>query len=317
MPKIILPAILLSLALCKFLHASSFSSSAIGTTAGDFLNIGVGARAIAMGGAYSAAADDATALYWNPAAMTQVPQQSVTVMHAAYLANSSLDYVAYTDNLGKYGSFGASLDRLSYGSIQETDASFNNIGSVSPYDLAATLGYAYQFADSGLGVLNGFSLGLSGKFIESQLLSTAQTEAFDFGLLSPAYLDHRLRLAFTVQNLGGTLQYEQIPEPLPFTLKLGSAYHISANWLATADIGFPKGDAPYINLGTEYLLVSDGFWRFAARGGFNSQTYTNVAGFSGPSFGFGVGYKGFDTDYAFVPYSILGSAQRISLSYGF
>ncbi len=315
--KNLIDVLILFLALPVISRAQSFSSSAIGTTAGDFLNIGVGARAIAMGGAYSAAADDATALYWNPAAMTQVPNQSATVMHMAYIANTSLDYGSYVDNLGKYGAFGVSIERLSLGTIQETDASFNNIGSVSPYDMAFTLGYAYQFADTGFGPLDGFSLGLAGKLIQSQLLSTAETEAMDFGLLSPAYLDDRLRLAFDVQNLGGTLKYEQIPEPLPLALTIGGSYRITSSWLATMDIGLPKGDSPYINLGTEYLLVSDGWWRFSLRGGFNSQTYTNVAGFAGPSVGFGVGYKGFDTDYAFVPYSALGSAQRISLTYGF
>ena len=41
--------------------------SKTGTTAAQFLKIGIGARALAMGGAYSAVSDDATALYWNPA----------------------------------------------------------------------------------------------------------------------------------------------------------------------------------------------------------------------------------------------------------
>ena len=46
---------------------SQFGVSKVGTTAAQFLKIGVGARAIGMGGAFVAVADDATAIYWNPA----------------------------------------------------------------------------------------------------------------------------------------------------------------------------------------------------------------------------------------------------------
>ncbi|MFA6435429.1 MAG: hypothetical protein WCW52_12120, partial [Elusimicrobiales bacterium] len=49
------------------LQAAGFNSSAVGTTGGSFLSFGAGARAIAMGGAYTAAADDASAAFWNPA----------------------------------------------------------------------------------------------------------------------------------------------------------------------------------------------------------------------------------------------------------
>lgn len=295
-------------------RCGGFSSSAVGTTAADFLNLGVGARAMAMGGAYSAAADDATALYWNSAAMTQVSDASLTFMHSAFIASSFFDYASYVKNLGSYGAIGVGLQYFSAGSIAETDPSFNNIGSFSPYDLAASLGYAYQFRN---GFLNGFSFGLDGKFIQSKILDQAQTEAVDFGFLSPAYLDRKLTLAFTVQNLGGTLNYGQVPENLPLTLKAGSAYRITERWLASLDLGFPRGDSPYFDAGTEYWLVEDGPWKFAGRAGYSSQTFQSVTGFSGPSIGIGIDDGNFAVDYAFVPYGGLGQAQRISLTYGF
>src|SRR5580704_17462652 len=86
--------------------ASNFSSSANGTTAAEFLQLGVGARALTMGQAYTAVADDATAVYWNPAGMTQIENRSATVMHTAYIASSFFDYGAYAQKLGKSGTIG-------------------------------------------------------------------------------------------------------------------------------------------------------------------------------------------------------------------
>src|SRR5580765_1256056 len=50
--------------------------------AGEFLKIPVGARAVAMGGAFTAIADDATSPFWNPAGMVYLPYKEVFLQHA-------------------------------------------------------------------------------------------------------------------------------------------------------------------------------------------------------------------------------------------
>jgi len=52
-----------------------------GTTAANFLLIGNGGRAVAMGGASRASANDATAIYWNPGQLAEVDTRSI------YLSN--------------------------------------------------------------------------------------------------------------------------------------------------------------------------------------------------------------------------------------
>jgi hypothetical protein len=284
-------------------EAASFGSSAAGTTAAGFLDFGAGARAIGLGGAYSAAADEASALYWNPAAMTQVPYRSAALMHAAYIASSFYDYGSYVQNTGQYGAFGLGLQYYSFGSVTETDVNFNPVGTVSPYDLAASAGYAYRLEDD-------FAFGLAGKYIQSKWVDAAHTEALDLGLLSPRIIDNRLRLALTAQNLGGTLKYDQVAEPLPTTFKAGAAFHITSLWLADLDVAAPKGGSPYFNLGTEYVLAAGDSWRFAGRAGFSSQN-------DAPAIGIGVGCGGISVDYAFVPYNDLGDVHRISLTLNF
>jgi hypothetical protein len=295
------------------LFGQSFSSAAKGTTAADFLQLGVGGRAMGLGGAYTAVADGADALYWNPAGLTAVEKQAVTVMHAAYLQSSFYDYAAYAQNLGEDGAFGAGVQYLNAGSITETDANFNSIGSFTPYDLAVSAGYARKL--DGLGpLLDGGALGLSVKYIRSAVLTAAQTAAVDFGVMSPEYFDRRLRLAAAALNVGGTLKYEQLAENLPLTFKVGGAYHITSRWLASADVAAPRDNGPYFAVGTEYQLPAMGGWSFAGRLGYNSQTLGDVTGVSGVSAGVGLSAGGFSFDYAFVPYGGLGITNRFSLS---
>ena len=298
-------------------RSADFSSSAQGTTAAQFLELGVGARAVAMGEAYSAVADDAGAMYWNPAALTAIQNRSATLMHAAYLGTSYFDYAAYGQNLGSKGAFGAGLQYFSAGGITQTDTTGSDVGTFTPYDLAFSLGYAHKLDGLGPQALNGFSVGLAAKFIQSRILTTAQTEAVDVGVLSPAYFNDRLKLAFTMTNLGGTIKFDAANENLPLNVKLGSSYKIIDRWLTALDVSFPRNDNPYVALGTEYQLATSGPWKFAGRAGFNSQTIGSIDGFSGVSVGIGIGYSGLAMDYAFVPLGGVGQAHRISLTCGF
>jgi len=50
--------------------------------AAEFLKIAVGARAVGMGGAFSAVADDATSPFWNPAGMVYLPYKEAFLQHA-------------------------------------------------------------------------------------------------------------------------------------------------------------------------------------------------------------------------------------------
>lgn len=292
--------------------AASFSSSARGTATAQFLNLGVGARAVSMGEAYSAVADEASAMYWTPAGLSRIKKQSATFMHAAYIDSSFFDYGAYGQNLGEWGAWGIGLQYFNAGSVEQTDITGTDIGKVTPNDLAVSLGYAKTL--KGEGWLNGFSVGLSGKYIKSKLVTTAQTGAVDAGVLSPAYFNDKLRLAFTMQNLGRKMKFEQESEDIPLVLKAGGAYKILDRWLAAVDVGLPKHDKPYVAVGTEYLFPIKDAWTLAGRLGFNSRTIGSVDGFTGISFGVGFAVRQLGIDYSFLPFGGVGQAHLISLS---
>ena len=286
---------------------SSFSASARGTTGAEFLNLGAGARAASMGQASAAVADDASAIYWNPAAMTRVAHRSATLMHAAYVNASFFDYAGYVQNEGKLGAFGMAIQYFSAGKINQTDDTGASVGSFNPYDMALYWSYAREVA--------GISVGVTAKLVDSNILNTASAGAADIGLLSPRYLDGRLQLAFTAVNLGGdTLVYDQEGAQLPLTLRLGAALTPFRDLRFALDAVMPKSDNPYVATGMEYWLKNDGDWRFAGRAGFNSQTVGSIDGFTGVSLGFGVASRVASFDYAFVPLGGLGQAHRISLT---
>jgi hypothetical protein len=286
---------------------ADFNSKATGTTTANFLKLSVGARAVGMGEAYSGVADDATALYWNPAALTQVVSQSASFMHAPYLASTFYDYGAYARRIGNHA-FGAGVQYFSAGNIDETDENNTPMGSFNPYDLAASLGYGYQFGDAGA------ALGMAGKFIQSKILDKASAFAVDLGALSPLYA-RRWRFAFTAINLGSKMKFEQESENLPLALRLGSSLRLSEHWISALDIAFPKDNDPYFALGTEYVWQATEAFSLAGRLGYNSLTAGDISGVTGLSLGTGFGFRSFSFDYAFLPYGGVGLTHRISLSF--
>jgi len=88
--------------------------------AGEFLYVGAGARALAMGGAYAAMAGDATTAYWNPAGLCRLQGQEAVFMHSERFGGLIMyDYLAYARSNGETG-LGASLFRTDAGDIANT-----------------------------------------------------------------------------------------------------------------------------------------------------------------------------------------------------
>lgn len=289
--------------------AAEFTRSARGTTTAQFLKLGAGARGLALGEAYSAAADDATALYWNPAAMTQVEKRSVTVMRAEYLDSIAYNYGAFAQNLGEAGAFGLGVQHLTAGAIAETDQAGVQTGTFRPTDLALSAGYALE--------TGGFGLGLAAKLIRTKIASTGRSAAVDLGLLSPRLLDERLRVSAVVQNAGSRIKLDSESGELPLTMRLGAAFRGTERWLLTAEAVAPRDNGPHAAVGAEYRLAVGDKATLAGRLGFNSRTVADVDGVTGVSTGIGVAFQRSSLDYAFVPFGSVGHAHRLSLTFGF
>ncbi|MBO2009000.1 PorV/PorQ family protein [Hymenobacter negativus] len=135
----------------------------------EFLNIGVGARALGMGKVQSSLANDATAGYWNPAGLVnQTHKYDGVLMHSELFSGVvKNDYVAFSMPLDDKSAVGISVLRLGVDNIADTRALINEYGYVqydkieyfSVADYALLLSYARKVGPEGL------SIGGNGKII--------------------------------------------------------------------------------------------------------------------------------------------------------
>ncbi|MBO2031698.1 PorV/PorQ family protein [Siccationidurans ginsengisoli] len=150
----------------------------------EFLNLGAGARSLGMGKTQVSLANDATAGYWNPAALT-----TITAKYDGVLMHSELfsgvvknDYAAFAMPLDEKSAVGVTLLRLGVDNIADTRALVNEYGYIqydkityfSVADYALLLSYARKVGPEGL------SVGGSGKFIYRNVGPYAN--AYGFGV---------------------------------------------------------------------------------------------------------------------------------------
>ena len=128
------------------------------TYSNEFLNIGAGARGLAMGGAQVASAEDGNAGYWNPAGLVNViDHPNISLMHADYFGGiGKYDYLSVAIPVaGSYRTLGFSLMRFGVDDIPNTlflvepdgSLNYNNIQSFSSADYAFLISYAQVIKD--------------------------------------------------------------------------------------------------------------------------------------------------------------------------
>jgi tetratricopeptide (TPR) repeat protein len=282
-------------------------------------NLGFGARAVGMGNAFTALADDPTAMYWNPAGLDYIYQQSVTLFHGSLWEGTLYDFLGYAYPTLDLGTFAIGIARLGTGDIPQTGRygemgmepisyevyqGYVSYGLKLPWDLA--LGTSLKVQRSAWnGLVNygravGVGVGLDLGFIYRPTFS-----------LSPYLRDWSFGL--NIENLfPPQIQEGGETDILPRVFRLGVLRKIplfgegnSLNVLLDFDKSADTDLA--VSFGTEYSFMEMGRVRL----GYNS---------GGIAFGAGVQYNMFQIDYAFgnpSTESMLPPIHRISLSVNF
>lgn len=310
-----------------------------GSTAAQFLKIGVDARAAAMGEAAVASASDVSALFWNPAGLARASNFSVLISHTSWIDDLSHNFIGITVPLGDHA-FGASLTSLSMGETEITTLEQPQ-GTGSFYDasdFALGISYARRMTDRLL-------IGVSAKYVRQSIVNEVATGlAFDVGTsLDVGIGGLRLAMAFTNYGTGMRMEGDDlvIPYypgpastpikafletrefPMPTNFRIGVAFELvgqrsfllpseSSTMILAVDGNHPIDAVERGNVGVEYS------WNqmIALRAGYKYR-YPE----QGWSYGGGVQMETGSThvtiDYALTQFGVLDSVHRFTVQFGF
>jgi hypothetical protein len=300
------------------------SGGALGSSkyAGEFLNTGVGARPMGMGGAFTALCDDVHAVYWNPAGLVHAPGRQVLFMHA-----ESFGGLVRQDYLGlvlplktAHSALGFGLLRLGVDDIPYTQWDPQTqrpqvLKEVNDSEYAVFFSYARAGGER-------LSFGGSGKLIRK---SVGDDRAFGLGLDAGVLwrLSQSLTLGAKLADLTSTPLAWNSGEKeyiLPM-LKVGAAHRLSPRFLrgeihTTLDIDTMfegREETAWASLGGVSYDPKAGleYWygqRIAIRAGIQSQQFTAGASIRLSLAGI---------DYAFLGHEDLDSSHRLSAAVSF
>ncbi len=316
----------------------------VGTTAAQFLKLGVGARALGLGGSFVALADDGTALYWNPAGLTHLSGVNTVFNHNEWVLDITHEFMGLSVPMGRSGVVGFSVTALTMGKKEVTTV--REPGGTGLYysvmDLAAGLSYARKLSVR-------LSYGLTLKYVRLAAYNeVAQTMALDIGSLLRTDF-YGLSIGMALTNFGGDLRYEgrdliekadiddeiignypsdvmlqTEPWPLPLLIRIGVSMNIvgpgqavltsSSNRLTVTIDGEHPNDAPeHVNVGVEWSWRESVFLRGGYRLNYDEEALT---------FGGGVrlslGALGKTTvNYAVKPLGPFGNTSQMSVEFQF
>ena len=337
--KIIFAAVLLLFGSVTFAQEGV---SKTGTTAAKFLSVGIGARANAMGGAFSAIANDATALYWNPAGIASITEYQTMLSHTSLFADINLNYVGFVIPVTDLGVVGLSVTALDYGEMEITTEYYPE-GTGEKFS-AGSYAFGLSFARM---ITKDFSLGVTAKYITENIYnSSASGFAFDIGTVfnTPFY---GIKFASSITNYGTKMQmdgqdlliqYDSDPQStgnnesldgylgtdefnLPLRLQIGLSKDFALfegqRFTLAVDAAHPNDNNQWVNVGGELALFEDMIF---LRGGYKALFLDDSQ--EGLTLGFGLNYSGLEffriaIDYSYQQYEYLDNIHTFGVLLGF
>lgn len=313
-----------------------------GTTAAKFLSIGIGPRANAMGGAFSSIANDATAMYWNPAGIANLNEFQTIFTYTKLFADININYIGLVIPAGSFGNIGISVTALNVGDMEVTTEYFPE-GTGEKFSSGS-----YSFALTyGKFITEDFAVGANVKYIrESIYNSSADGIGFDIGTIfkTPFY---GIRFASSISNYGTKLQmsgqdllirYDPDPQragnnqtldanygtdqfELPLRLQIGISRDFQLfdqhRLTIAVDATHPNDNNQWVNTGGELSLFND---LISLRGGYKTLFLKDTQ--EGLTLGAGIKYDGLKffkiaVDYSYQQLKYLDNMHSFGVSLSF
>lgn len=324
-----------------------------GSTAANFLEIGMGSAPSAMGEAYVAMTGNLSSVYWNPAGIAHLKKNEFTFMYQPWVVDINTAFVSTGIVVPRVGTIALSMTQIGYGNMEVTTLKFQD-GTGEYFtarEMAAGLTFARRLA-------TWFSFGASTKLISSQIRHmSASAFALDLGVIvnteffSPTgEKEDGLAIGMSISNYGTKMQYDGIDllQPidisiyedgnyadvaglfrtqgweLPLIFRIGVAYKpiVSKNHRLTiaVDALHPNNNTESLNSGLEYQLKIPRAGKFSLRTGYKAL-YMNESQFGLTAGGglelFLMGNRSVTIDYAFKEIGILGRTHAYTIGLSF
>ncbi len=300
----------------------------VGTSAAQFLKIGIGARALGMGEAYIAVANDAEALYWNPAGISQFTKNSAFFSHTQWLVDIQLEYAGLVYHLDGSNSLGLAVTYLHTNEMMET-TELQPFGTGRYFDFGDFLfglTYARNMTDK-------FSFGISVKYLHEIIAElTMQGILFDLGTYYRTGFQS-IRFAVSVTNFGRDLaptgeftyknldnktvkvnSYQSFSPPTIFRIGIAGEVIDREDHRVTTSVqlNHPNDNKENINIGVEYWWKE----RLALRAGYKTarveENFSVGLGLHLP-----ISFADFLLNYAYTNFGRLGYVNRFSIHFQF
>ncbi|MBS4035577.1 MAG: PorV/PorQ family protein [Ignavibacterium sp.] len=294
-----------------------------GISTAQFLKIGVGGRASAMGDAFVAVANDASALYWNPAGLTQFSEHQILFSHNRWVVDINHDFLGGVYHLDESNSFGIGLTALTMQKMPVT-TEFAPFGTGEYFgfsDIAIAVSYSRKMTDQ-------FSFGGTVRYIE-ETLDKLKMRGFmiDLGTFYWTGLGST-RFAVAVSNFGNNLapdgevvlvgkrsvsEWQEFAPPTVFRIGFAfEPYDDTEHKITTSiQLNHPNDNSENVSTGFEYSWNRTLYLRGGYKINVEEQNFTFGAGINVP-----ISIAQFGLDYAYSNFSRLGSAHRFSILLG-
>ena len=303
------------LTLVLLVSACFISSTAYGRgEPGGFLQWGAGARSLGMGRAFLAVSDDASATYWNPAAMVQMDRKELMGLQATLFEDTTFTFLSYVHPTAKAGVWGVNMTQIDSGGFEKLAVtidpssppdspnflSIEKVGEFQVSQQAYTLAYGKQVTKK---ISMGFSLKQITNTVDTFKQSFAGIDATVFSRVNENY-----RYGLAVRN-AVTQAPSDTDDRLPLVIRLGNSYSLlSKRIILAADINSSEASGFGWNLGSEYWATR----KLAIRLGLESR----AGDIAETTAGIGFKLNRLNLDLAFG-LTELGMSQRFSLSWKF
>ncbi len=268
-----------------------------------FLKLGVGARALAMGDAYSSICDDGTAVIYNPARLNSGKDNNVTLMYNSAMKDLTNNFIGVKFKFNKFG-LGLGLFKTNIADIEIRTIPGAPVDKFDAQNLSLNLSLCYEIYEN-------ITLGVTSKMLYEKIyIDESSGYGFDIGT---NYKRDNLSFSFVLSNLGSINELKNTSTKLPTAIRFGSAYSFAkSNFnfiLALEGYKVLDGGKLHINSGGEVCYKDLLFIRAGYQTAYENKGFTTGLGFK---------YKGIMLDYAFIPYSdSFGTSNTISLGFNF